>query len=742
MKASTFVATTLAILALTACKREEAPLNEEAAEPGLQPMTITVGFEEPGSGEQESDTRTYAYGTQIRWTSGDLDKLIFVFDSKGRKNVFTSSATSAALTRTFTGTISEGSEAKLVLWSGKFAADDKSELSQITVNEETVGSGTEPIGGGGTIEFDTKSVATTHTILSGTSLAVVNPQQISNTNSFASDANIAVMRPWDDNLKSVFGYIRYRIPVNEDGSATIKSITITADEYLAGRIQVDCSEAEPVAKVVSRGSRSLTVNTRWQTKDGGYYEPGTLYAILPAGEYHNMKITITPFTGSSRTYDAPTGTPFTINCRGTVSIHRGLFTDLGYLPTAKPTPTEPGFIFDTDFFTKVTDESGVVSYLVRSDAIGWDNSQSLYYIMDEMTNDERFLIFMVTDNEFRPSYHTPTRSAKILDLQTRKLYTFYAYDGCYPYLDPVEDKLYYFVRNDTKDGGQFFRRDLLVDPGVDIPLAEYPRELIVAGVSSPLKRAVSHITLTSDKQKVFLDSWVKEPPGEAFHWGLLDLYTGQWDEWGSSTEENVTHGQMNPKHDDEALCAIDGWTDSKGVDHPRAKDPDGTCRRLQYVKKGVLQTIKPNPEENGATHEGWTDDGDCVYWCSHGINVRNLRTNVYTWVLKTNLDVEQATHCNPNTDLRYWVFDDAFPDFYRGGRWKVHFLNAQNGKRVMIHTQLPAIAVNKEQPSRIHPDPHPHFICNDKYIICTAAQDDGNLHISITPVDQLIEKTR
>ena len=128
----------------------------------------------------------------------------------------------------------------------------------------------------------------------------------------------------------------------------------------------------------------------------------------------------------------------------------------------------------------------------------------------------------------------------------------------------------------------------------------------------------------------------------------------------------------------------------------------------------------------------------CVL-CS--INYRNIRTNAYKWVLKTNLDVEQATHCNPNTDLTYWVFDDAFPDFYRGGRWKVHFLNPANGKRVMIHTQLPAIAP-KDQQSRVHPDPHPHFVCNDKYIVCTAAQDDGNLHFSITPVDQLIEKTK
>jgi hypothetical protein len=736
----------IALLLFASCQKEAdspAPVTADPDPSVAEPITIVAGFETQTPAGGEIDSKTYVYGTEIRWSSADLDKVLYVFDSKGKKNVLTSTATSPAASRSFSGSISSGSEVRLILWSGKYANEDKSEMTETSSEDEIIGAGTESIGEGGTIDYNTKSTGTfSHTYLTGTSLSVANPQNINNTNSFAPDANIAVMRPGDSQLKSVFGYLRYRIPVGADGAATIKSIRITADEDIVGRIKIDCSGIAPVATIISNGSKSLTVNTRWQTKDGGYYEPGTLFAVLPAGTYHNMKITITPFSNGARTQDAATGTPFTISCRGEVVVQRGFYTDLGTLPLAKPTPTDPGFLFDTDFFTPFTDPvSGVVSYRVRSDALGWDNSQSLYYIMDEMTNDERFLIFMVSGNEFRPSYNNPPRSAKILDLQTRKLYTFYATDGCYPYLDPVEDKLYYFLRNDARDGGKFYRRDLLVDPGVDIPLANFPSELLQPGVTSPIKRALSHLTLTRDKQKVFIDAWLKEADREIFRWGMLDLYTGEWDPWGYSTTENVTHGQINPVHDDEVLCAIDSWTDSQGVAHSMANDPDGTCRRMQYVKKDFMQTIKPNPEENGATHEGWSDDGDHVYWCSHGINVRNIRTNAYRWVLKTNLDVEQATHCNPTANMDYWVFDDAFPDFYRGGRWKVHFLNPATGKRVYIYSQLPAIAT-REQQSRLHPDPHPHFVCNDKYIICTAAGDDGNLHFSITPVDQLISLTQ
>ena len=737
---ATSIAVALILISSASCEREYGYAGAE----GTELITVTAGFEEPRPESDAPDSKTYvASNTQIRWSSSELDKVLYVFDSNGGKNVFTSTESSASATRSFTGTLPEGTSAKLILWSGRFAEEDKSTLVETSVPEDIIGAGNEPIGEGGTIEFKS-SGAVTHTYLTGSSLSLVNPQQISNTNSFALDANIAVMRPGDKTLKSVFGYLRYRIPVGADGlSATIKSVTISADENLSGRVKIDCTLPAPVASIVSNGSKSLTVQTRWRTDNGGYYEPGTLYAVLPEGTYHNMKVTITPFAGSARTRDAATGTPFTISCRGPVTICRGRYSDLGTLPLAKAEPTDPGFIFDTDFFTKVTDESGVVSYLVRSDVIGWDNSQSLYYIMDEITNDERFLIFMVSDNEFRPSYHSPTRSAKILDLQTRKLYVFYASDGCYPYLDPAEDKLYYFLydNNSTRTGGKFYRRDLLVDPSVDIPLAEYPRELVVGGVNYAIKRAVSHITLTSDKQKVFLDSWVKEPPGEAFHWGLLDLYTGEWDEWGSSTEENVTHGQLNPMHDDEALCATDGWTDSKGETHKMKKDDDGTSRRMQYIKNGVMQTIRPD-EDNGATHEGWADDGDHVYWCSSGIHFRNIRTGVHRKVLSTEPGVTQATHCNPSHDMSYWTFDDNSPYWYRGCKWKVSFYNDVTGKQVFIHSDLPAIAVDSEQPSRIHPDPHPHFVCNDKYIICSAAQDDGNLHFSITPVDQLIELTR
>ena len=412
----------------------------------------------------------------------------------------------------------------------------------------------------------------------------------------------------------------------------------------------------------------------------------------------------------------------------------------------EPGPVE---LFGEDWFGKFQDpESGVISYYLKSEGIGKDNSQSLYFHGCEFSNDERFLIARCSENETRVRNGETVQSmyGLILDLKTRKKYTFPDKSGGYPWLDPVEDKLYYCVRAPGNDmtWAKFYRRDLLVDPSLDIPLADFPQEIIVPGSFHPINRVINHVSLTRDRQKVFIDSWLRQGPAggnrsDYFVWGLLDLYTGAFEEWGRSTE-NVTHGLLNPLHDDEALCAIDAYDGIDQQHHSRVDEEDGTCRRLQHVKKGYMKTIPPSID-NGATHEGWMPDGDHVYFCNNGINLTNVRTGEQQRVLKFNYkDGGQLWHCNPTRDARYWVFDDPHPDYYRGCRAKVHFWDSQTGRRIYIYSLRPAIN-DKDHQSNLHPDPHPHFVCNDKYIICTMAGDDLNLHVSITPVDQLIALT-
>lgn len=313
------ILTALAVLAsgLFSCTRADADLRA----PEGDVITLSVGQEEPSSVSDTEDasvnTRTYVQGSKIQWSSsGSYDKVLFVFDTKGVKNKFTSSSTKAEAVRSFSGTISEGSKIKFVLWSGKTASSDQSTLSG--------------------------------DIISGDNLSVPATQNIANTNSFAPTSNIAVMKPGDNKMRSVMGYLRYTIPADANNCATIKSVKFEADEDLVGNIRIDYSGSEPVATIVSGGSKSVTVTTRYQTKIPGY-EPGNLYAVVAPGVYHNMKITVTPFKNGASDQNAEAGEPFTLTVKNPVTVVRGKYTNAGALPNVKPEPVTPdeGCVLDT-----------------------------------------------------------------------------------------------------------------------------------------------------------------------------------------------------------------------------------------------------------------------------------------------------------------------------------------------------------------------------------------------------------
>lgn len=729
--------------ALSSCSKEEpqAPGTEGGGSsvPAETRSQIRSGCEQIMEGSTFADTKTSVSNYKdVRWTA--QDKKIYVWDSAGKKHVFSCNTSIAESIRTFTGTITGGSKIQYALWHG---FEDNSMLSQSAKEPDTW-------------------------IISGSCLKLEEVQTVQDPSSFAPSDNFSVKRETDNSFLNVMGYFGFRIPLSEESYGTIQSVSIMADENLSGEVEIVCRQGEaPFARIVAGGSKSVTVNAPLSRESGpSHYEPGLYFAIVPPGTYHNVKVGVKTTENKS----------FTIDFMGEALVERGKYTYMGTLPLEKPTPASPGFKFDSDYFQTYTDpSSGVVSYQIKSSAVGWENSQSPYFHCPAMTDDERFIIFFVSANEWRPSYHNLVKSeqsAKILDLETRKLYTFYSTSSCYPYLDPVNDKLYYFIRYDDKTGGQFFMRDLLNAPEKEVPLAEFPRQLFPPDRNPYLARACSHITLTQDKRKVFLDAWVSP---DTFYQGLLDLYTGEWTEWSHNVNQvHLTHGQINPTRDDEALLAIDVWDDASGVHHSMVNDPDGefggkgTFPRIQIMTSdGSRRTIRPADPWNGATHEAWHRDGEHVFWCcsvrydkngnpvtsggtfSGGFHTRSIRDQSdYHWYA-----VPRSTHCYisrewfTNPDRMFAVHDDDRPygeyttGYYRGGPWRVWFYNAKTQKDIAIYSALKPIALDPNFPSRLHPDPHPNLVANDKYAICTAYGDDGNMHFSITATDQLIAKS-
>ena len=400
-------------------------------------------------------------------------------------------------------------------------------------------------------------------------------------------------------------------------------------------------------------------------------------------------------------------------------------------------------LFADDYFDKFVDPAtGVVSYWFKSELKEFSqkyNTQSTYYLTKSMTDDLRFCYFFVSTKE-KDGRLPDERSGAVFDFKTRKIYTFPGNDGCYPYLDSETDELFYYEMNpkngDVRDGGRFWKRDLLNAPASPIMLTTLPKQLSPSGCY--LNRALSHITLTQDKQWTFMDSMVN---GDECVEGLLNIYTGEWKEWHRDKVKHLTHGQINPVRDDEALLARDVWDE----DDPRTNlynEQTGAYERVNIMTPdGNIRIIDPrhsvNNNDNYATHEMWHYDGDHVYWCSGGVHIRNIRTGKHEYPYN-----KRATHANLSYDMKYITLDnDQLGDTFRGGRWRVTFFNRETKKSVDLITTSPAITT-AQYPSRIHPDPHPHFVCNDKYIVCTMADEEGYLRWSITPVDQLIERTK
>lgn len=380
------------------------------------------------------------------------------------------------------------------------------------------------------------------------------------------------------------------------------------------------------------------------------------------------------------------------------------------------------------FEKRVDPVSGVVSYALNYGAPD-DNKQSLYFITRSMTEDGRFLVFQ----------YTKGNEVKGLDGGKHMMLADLAYDKVYdlgpmvmtPFIETNQD---YLVYGDKKDG--FFKIDFK-KPSEKVKLCDLPEELTSLG---EITRLATHLTLTMDRSKAFLDVAVKPADAkERYLQGMLDLTTGEWDLWGE-TEWNCNHGQLNPVDDSLAMCAWEGAWEEQGK---AFMDSTGFYPRMWLVRKGSKELI-PAKTRNFASHEIWDEDGKGLSWCGHGWMIDE--DCVYHHDLATGNEEPWAkvmgarhNYCSP--DGKYVVLDQAPETWWRGCKWAVAFYNRETGKTAWVYTTRPAL-LPRENQSTLHPDPHPHFVMNARYVISTANNADGHMDLFITPVDQLLEMTK
>lgn len=381
------------------------------------------------------------------------------------------------------------------------------------------------------------------------------------------------------------------------------------------------------------------------------------------------------------------------------------------------------------FERRVDPVSGVVSYALCHGK-PTDNRQSLYFIVKSMTDDGRFLVFNHTRGNERIG--RGPRQTMVADLLQDKVFGL-------PRCDFVETRENYVVWCTPKDG--FMRVDL-ANPGKSVRLCETPEKLAKIGKIVSL---ASHLTLTQDRKGAFLDVRVEQAvPGttnkvEVYVQGLLTFATGDFEEWNRETDHIFNHGQLCPANNRLALCAWERAWEKAWKDYQKKT---GWYPRMWLVEPGKT-TLVPAHERNFASHEIWDDDGKGFSWCGRGSH--DPGDYVYHHDLATGLQerycgVRGARHNMLSPDKRYVVCDDAPETWWRGGKWRVAFWNREAGRGVWIYTTRPPLCP-REKESKLHPDPHPQFVCKGRYIVSTASNADGHMDLYVTPVAPLVEMT-
>ncbi len=389
------------------------------------------------------------------------------------------------------------------------------------------------------------------------------------------------------------------------------------------------------------------------------------------------------------------------------------------------------------FEKRVDPVSGVVSYALSGGVE--KNVQSLSFTAKSMTADGRFLLVDVSRNERLSDFDAkgrplakrpPNRKHKALvDFLKDEMVEIPEVDGQIPFVDVKDDYMVY-----CRDLA-FYRRDFRT-PTVEVKLCDFPAELLEGGAK--VGYPFTHLTLTPDRKRAFLDTRLILPEGATnYVQGMVELATGKYESWGR-TDFFANHGQVNPVRGDLALCAWEAcWKTPDGKAYSAAHA--NAYPRMWLVRPDGSREMVPAREKNYATHEIWDDDGQGFSWCGGGVWHQSL-ADLASGRQECFCPDTKATHSMLSADKRYVVYDTSPAKWWRGCPWNVKFYNRETGRTVEVYSKRPAGLPNWRE-SRLHPDPHPHFSGDGRWIVSTANNARGNMEVYLTPVEQLVART-
>ena len=368
------------------------------------------------------------------------------------------------------------------------------------------------------------------------------------------------------------------------------------------------------------------------------------------------------------------------------------------------------------------------AYCLLKPFAGEHSRQSLYFTAKSMTDDGRFLLFWAYDvpengqgRGQKATYAVDFAADKIVKLPITPQI---------PFIDVKTDQVWYFRRDPSGDSRKdaVCRLDLKNSLADEIFVCNMPEALVMD--VKKVHYYATHPTLTRDRKKMFIATHLDD----RYEQGCINLETGTWESWGR-TPFFANHDQLCPADDNLALVAWEACARTEDALAYRKKT--GWYPRMWLCRPDGSRELQPSklPNRNYATHEHWTEDGSGFYWCHEGVLLQDLATGKQSEIVPW-----KAAHAAMTADNRYVTFDHSVGKWYRGCQWQVGFWNREAGRGTYIFPYRPALCSDKPGSKR-HPDPHPQFVCNDRYVVCTINSADGHMDLAVVPVDQLVART-
>jgi hypothetical protein len=364
-------------------------------------------------------------------------------------------------------------------------------------------------------------------------------------------------------------------------------------------------------------------------------------------------------------------------------------------------------------------ESGVTFHILTRKVA--PVQQGFYFVNDSMSADGRYLWFYCA---FPPSGTAAAgRTLGVVDFQTGEVRHFpeTQFGEASPFVDAPTGTIYWQYDRTV------WRRGPEAKASVERVNA-VPDELIGG---RRVLRAATHLTLSADGKELFIDLGLEMQ----VLFGSLPVNGGDFQLW-HRFDRSHNHAQFSPTDPDEVLFCEDLHADPiTGLIFP-------ITNRLWLIRRGgkprpILREpslVTANPGR--INHEWWDADGRHV-WCCNDSDNETWRVRVADGEVEKISFPRHCWHSHSSRDGRLIVGDSYARPWSRGCASTVHFMNRDTGK-VIVLADNPA--QDNHAGRHYHIDPHPRFVCNDRYVVFTTTVR-GEIDVALVPTDELVRAT-